>query len=226
MTSGNYVILAKTGITNVVTSSITGDIAASPITGSSAITGFTLIRDVGGAFSTATQLVGKAFVADYAAPTPDTLITAVLAMEAAYDDIAGRDNYDASRINYGAGSLGGAFGGAGAPLTPGVYTFVTDLTIALDITFSGGPEDIFIIQVNGNLVLAANKNVSLVGGALAVNIYWQVMGNVKVMAGAHMKGILLAKTNIVFVTGSSLSGRALAQTACTLQKATITERAV
>jgi hypothetical protein len=37
-----------------------------------------------------------------------------------------------------------------------------------------------------------------------------------------MEGIILGKTAVTFITGSSLNGRILAQTACTLQKATIT----
>jgi hypothetical protein len=41
-----------------------------------------------------------------------------------------------------------------------------------------------------------------------------------------MKGILLIKTDVLFETESSLSGRVLAQTACNLQKATITHLAV
>ncbi len=42
--AGNYVILTKTGISTVPTSSITGNIAVSPIT-VDAITGFDLIMD-------------------------------------------------------------------------------------------------------------------------------------------------------------------------------------
>jgi hypothetical protein len=38
-----------------------------------------------------------------------------------------------------------------------------------------------------------------------------------------MQGILLVKTHVLFVTGSSLNGRILAQTAVNLQMATITE---
>jgi len=42
-------------------------------------------------------------------------------------------------------------------------------------------------------------------------------------AGAHMEGILLVKTDVTFITGSSLNGRVLAQTACVLQSATIVQ---
>jgi hypothetical protein len=61
----------------------------------------------------------------------------------------------------------------------------------------------------------------LTKGALANNINWQVAGNVKVMAGAHMEGILLVKTDVSLMTGSTLNGRVLAQTAVNLQMATV-----
>ena len=51
----------------------------------------------------------------------------------------------------------------------------------------------------------------------------QVSGNVAVSARAHLEGILLAKTDVLFITGSSLNGRIFTQTACNLQMAHITE---
>jgi hypothetical protein len=106
-------------------------------------------------------------------------------------------------------------------LTPCVYTFGTDVTIASDIYFHGRATDIFIIQMTGKLLQAANVSVFLTGGALAKNVFWQVAGRVGVSAGAEMQGILLVKTNVLFETESSLVGGVLAQTACNLQKATI-----
>jgi hypothetical protein len=218
-TAGNYVILAKTGISTVPASAITGDIAVSPITGA-AMTGFSFVVASGGASATSTQLTGTAYAADYTAPIPSVLTTAVLDMETAYTNAAGRPNEDAARINLGAGDI------SGLTLTPGVYTFQVDITINSDITFQGSDTDIFIIQTTGNVVQAANKNVILSGGVLAKNIFWQVAGLVNVGAGAHLEGVLLVKTAVTFVTGSSLNGRILAQTACTLQMATIVEAVV
>jgi hypothetical protein len=229
LSAEDYVILAKSGISTVPNSIITGDIAVSPIT-ADAMTGFSFSLDSDGRFSTSTQVAGKAFAANYSPPIPGRLTTAVSAMEAAYTNAAGRHNPDAARINLGGGLLGGDFGGATAKLTPGVYTFDTDVTLTGDIYFDGtgqdegeGETDVFIIQITKNLLQAANYNVILTNGALAKNIFWQVAGHVKVGAGAHMEGILLVKTDASFLTGSSLSGRVLTQTACTLQKATITE---
>jgi hypothetical protein len=220
-TAKNYAILTKAGISTVPTSVITGDIGVSPIN-AEAMTGFDLILDSEGKSSSSSQVDGTAYASDYAASIPAILTTAVSDMESAYTDAAGRTNTDAARINLGAGILGGAFGGSDFPLTAGVYTFGSDVTLTGNIHFAGSAIDIFIIQITGNLVQDANFDVILSNGALAENIFWQVAGNVAVGAGAHMEGILLVKTDVTFVTGSSLNGRVLAQTACNLEKATIT----
>jgi hypothetical protein len=231
LTAGDYVILSKTGITNVPDSVITGSIATSPIA-AGAITGFSLIADSGGKFSKSPQVTGSVTAASYGGDTPTLLTTAVSAMETAYTDAAGRVNADAARKDIGGGTLGGAYGGATNPLTPGVYTFGTTVNIADTIYFEGtgvsagqGDTDVFIIQIEGQLLQAGNIRVELTNGALAKNIFWQVSEAVTVGAGAHMEGILLGKTAATFITGSSMNGRILLQTACNLQKATITQTA-
>jgi hypothetical protein len=227
----NYAILAATGISSVPASAITGNIAVSPI-GSGAITGFNpLTMDSTGAFSTSSQITGKAYAADYATPTPAGLTAAVGAMRDAYLDAEGRSTNDSARINYGAGILGGNYGGPNYPLTAGVYTFGSDVSLTANVHFTGTAEDIFIIQMTGNLIQDANFDVILDTTVedgvshtpLAKNIFWQVAGYVSLMAGAHMEGILLVKTKVDFITGSTLNGRVLAQTACNLQSATIVE---
>jgi hypothetical protein len=220
-TAEDYTILTKSGISTVPDSTITGDIGVSPIA-ATALTGFSLSEDSSTQFSTSSQLTGQAFAASYGAPTSTKLTAAVSHMEVAYADAASR-HVNEARVNFGDGILGGDYGGAGHPLTAGVYTFRVDaVTITSDIYFHGDVDDIFIIQMTGNLIQAANTKVVLTGGALAKNIFWQAAGYVEVGAGAHLEGILLVYTKVDFLTGSSLTGRVLAQTACNLQKATIT----
>jgi hypothetical protein len=222
--ASKYVILAKTGISTVPDSTITGDIAVSPIA-AGAMTGFSLTLNSAGTFSTSDQVTGNAFASDYTDPTPTALTTAVSDMETAYTNAAGRPNTDAARINLGAGILGGVNeGGPSTPLTTGVYTFSTDVFVTGQIHFSGSATDVFIIQIAGNLIQSANYNVILSGSVKAENIFWQVAGYVEVGSGAHVEGILLVKTGVTFKTSSSLNGRVLAQTACVLQQATITEK--
>jgi hypothetical protein len=231
-TAGNYVILSKAGIDTVASSSIIGDIAVSPIA-AAAMTGFgELLTDVnsGNRFSidTTGQIQGRAYAANYGLPTPGDLTIAVGDMQTAYTDAAGRTRGVGARLNLGAGLLGGAFGGANFPLTPGVYTFDTAVSIKGDIHLQGSATDTFIIQIASNLIQDADYKVILdetwVGIPKAENIFWQVAGYVEVGKKAHMEGIILCKTAVTFITESSLNGRILAQTRVDLQMATITQK--
>jgi hypothetical protein len=211
-----FVILTKSGITNVPTSAITGDLGVSPIA-ATAITGFPLTLAASGVYSTTPQVNGKVYAANYASPTPSNLTTAVLNMQTAYTNAAGRPISGFAFLNRGAGHLGSL------TLSPGVYKWGTAVSIApyLKLTLNGGPTDVWIFQVAGTLTLGSGAKVRLTGGALAKNVFWQVAGTSAIGTTAHMEGTILDKTNITFNTGASLNGRALAQTAVTLIKNTI-----
>jgi len=178
------------------------------------MTGFALVLDASGQFSTSSLVTGQVFAADYAAPTPANLIAAVSDMEAAYTDAAGRAA-DVTELN--AGNIGGL------TLAPGVYSWSTAVTIPADVTLSGGPADVWIFQIAGTLDMSAATQVILSGGAQARNIFWQVAGQTTLGTTANFKGIVLCKTAIVMNTGAVLNGRALAQTAVTLQKNAVIE---
>jgi hypothetical protein len=216
--AGDFAILAKTGISTVPKSTVTGNIAVSPIT-SAAITGFSLIIDSSDTFATSTQVVGKVKASDYT--DGSNLITAVGEMKAAYNDAAGRDTTSTNGINnlnLGGGEIGGK------TLTSGVYTFDVDVLITNgDLTFDGNATDVFIIQTSKNVKQAGSTSVILSGGAKAENIFWQVAQEVVVAAGSHSEGVILCQTGVTFITGSSLNGRIFSQTAVTLQMATITQ---
>ena len=209
--ASSFAILTKSGVTNVPTSAISGDMGVSPIA-ATAITGFSLIADKTNTFSTSTQVTGKIFAASYASPTPANLTTAISNMQTAYTDAAGRKNPNFTELH--AGDL------SNKTLTPGLYKWSTGVLVNNKVTLKGGPNDIFIFQIAGNLTLGSGTNVVLSGGVQAKNIFWQVAGGAGVEIGttAHMEGTILAKTAIHLRTGASLNGRALAQTAVTLDK--------
>jgi hypothetical protein len=213
-TADDYVILTKTGISTVPTSAITGNIGVSPIA-ATAITGFGLILDSGGQFSLASQITGQAFAADYGGPTATALTVAVGDMEIAYADAFSRapttTYLETEPVDIGSTTL-----------TTGVYSFSGDIKIGSSITFSGTSTDVFIVQTTGSLFQAADTRVNFSDGALAKNVFWQVAEKVKVGNTAHMAGVLLVKENVLFMTGSSLNGRVLAQWACDLQSTTVT----
>jgi hypothetical protein len=229
----DYVILTKSGIftPDGHSSTITGNIGVSPID-AEAMTGFGLDLDSDGKFATSSQITVdgteyKAYASNYGGTTPADLTTAVGNMEVAYTDAAGRPIPGAARKNVNGGVIGDEDvlngGSENHPLTPGVFTFGTDVNILSDTYFDGGGDEssVFIIQISGNLMQAAGVDVELRNGALAKNIFWQIAGNVIVHEGAHMEGIILVFTDILFKTGSSLTGRVLSQTDCTLQEDTI-----
>ena len=215
-TAGSFVILTKSGISTVPGSVLTGNIGVSPIA-HTAITGFSETTDISNTFSRSPQVLGRIFAADDTPPVPAYLTTAVSDMESAYTNAAGRALPDF--IELGAGEIGGL------TLAPGLYKWGTGVSIATDVTLSGGPNDVWIFQIAGTLTQASAKTVILTGGALAKNIFWVPADVVALGTTAHFEGIVLAKTMIAMKTGASANGRLLAQTAVTLDQNTVTQPA-
>jgi hypothetical protein len=209
-------VLAKTGISSVPSSHLTGDIGLSPAA-ASFVTGFSLVADSTNVFATSTQVVGKVYAADYAVPTSSRLTTAVSNMESAYTDAAGRPTPDF--LELGTGDIGGK------TLAPGLYKWTSTITIPSNVTIAGGANAVWIFQTTGDLTLAAAKTVTLSGSAQPKNIFWQVAGQATFGANSHFEGIVLAKTSITLQTGATMNGRALSQTQVALQQATITQPA-
>ena len=210
--AGNYVILAKTAINNSPTSAITGDAGISPAA-ETYITGMSLTAATG--FATSTQLTGKVYAADMAWPTPSNLTTAVDNMITAYNDAAGRPSPDFFELS--TGNIGGK------TLSPGLYKWTNTVTIPANVTISGGPTDVWIFQIAEDLTVSSAVNVTLSGGALAENIFWQVAGEVTIGTTAHFEGVIMSMTGITLNTGASLNGRALAQTAVILDSNVVTQ---
>lgn len=214
--AGAYALLGKTGITNVTGSLIAGGhLGVSPID-STAITGFALVLDASGQFSTSPSVVSPAHVyaANYAVPTPDNLTSAILAMEGAYTDAASRSLPDF--LNLASGHIGGRV------MVPGLYTWGSSVDVTSGITLVGGANDVWIFQITNDLQLSAATSMTLAGGARAQNVFWQLAGEVTMGAGSHFEGIILCRTGITMQTGASLHGRALAQTLVALDDNAIT----
>ena len=218
-TAGEFAILTKTGVTATGPTYVNGDVGTSPIA-AAAITGFNLIMDSTNTFSTSDLVNGKVKAASYTSPTPSTMTTAISDMETAYTDAAGRVDPDA--LDLGAGLI------EGTTLSPGLYKWGSDVGFTSSLTLHGTDtaDEVWILQMSGDLVVGAGARVTLSGGALAENIFWQVAGSTTLHATAAMKGNVLCATGIVFKNPSSLNGKALAQTAVTLDTATIVKAPV
>jgi hypothetical protein len=216
-TAGNYVILTSTGVSTTGTTSVIGNIGVSPIAASS-ITGFGLIMNSSGTYSTSSLVTGRIYAADYTTPTPANLTTAIANMGTAYTDAAGRPNPNHTELY--AGDL------TGQTLVPGLYKWGSGVLISFNgVTLAGGPNDVWIFQIAQNLTVADGAIVTLSGGAEPQNIFWQVAGQTSIGTTAQFKGIILCQTLISMNTGASLNGRLLAQTAVTLNQNSVVQPA-
>jgi len=211
--AGDFVLLAKSAISTVPTSAITGDVGLSPAA-ATFITEFSLTADATNVFSTSTQVTGRVYAANYAVPTPVNLTVAIGDMELAFTDAAGRAP---DQTELGAGNIGGL------TIARGVYRWGTGLLIPANITLTGSPTDVWIFQVGGDLTLDSAARVVLAGGARAENIIWQVSGRAELGTTSHCEGTILSQTSIILRTGATVNGRLLAQTAITLDSATVTQ---
>ncbi|MDZ4200841.1 MAG: ice-binding family protein [Gallionella sp.] len=241
LTAGDFAILANTALTcnglcPGLAGGVTGNIGTTAL---ASITGFTLTPDALNDFATAVEVVtpGKAYSPDYTGgaigstnATPAKMVLAGTDLTLAYNDAAGRTAGVGPYLNRAAGALDGL------TLTPGVYTWDTgnvtsSAGAAGDITLSGGPDDVWIMQIsgyfrpgNGSRVLLSNPTP---GGALpqAKNIFWQVAGSDATLGTtAHVEGVILTAGYITLNAGATANSRLLAQTAVTLD-GTVTQPA-
>jgi hypothetical protein len=208
--AGTFVILSETGITDVRSSAITGNVGTSPITGAADLL-------------TCTEVNCRVYSVDAAGPAPcskpraGTLRKAVLAMQKAYTDAAGRVP---TVTELGAGNIGGL------TLPPGVYGWSSSVTIPASVTLKGSATDVWILQVAQNVNIASATAVLLRGGANPANVFWQVAGSVTMGATAKFQGVILCANAINMGTNASIHGRLFAQTAVSLQMNQVTRSAL
>lgn len=101
--------------------------------------------------------------------------------------------------------------GGGQVIHRGVYSTGAATTLNGNLTFDadGDPNAVFIIQIDGAFATGTYASVSLLNGAKASNIYWQINGAVSVGDFSVMRGNIIAGGAITFLNGSTLYGRAL-----------------
>lgn len=198
----NFAILAKSGISNTGATRITGDVGVSPATASS-VTGFNTMMDTSNKFSISPLVLGRLYASDYA-PLAQTIMTAAINdMESAYTDAAERRNPREEKK--GARDIGGL------TFPPGLYKWDTEVIIRSDITLSGGTDDIWIFQIDGNLQTDSGVKINFLDGAQAKNIFWQVTGQTTLGSQSVFSGNILSKGAIALNAGANLNGRALSQ---------------
>ncbi len=102
--------------------------------------------------------------------------------------------------------------GDGQILTPGVYSVSQAATLngSLVLDALNNANAVFIIKIQGGLTTNSGSSISLLNGALACNVFWQIEGAVTLATNTTMKGTIVANNAaIVMNTGCVLEGRAL-----------------
>jgi hypothetical protein len=192
-TAASFSVLGGSTVTNTGPTTMFGDLGLSP---GSSVTG-------------APHVLGQTHVDDAVA------IGAKNALTTAYNDAAGRPS---------SGSAGTDL--AGQTFLPGVRTASSSLLLSsgsVTLDAQGDPNAVFIFQIGSTLITGSNTSVSLINGAQACNVFWQVGSSATLGTGTRFAGTVMASASITATTAATIHGRLLASTgAVTLDTNTIT----
>jgi len=101
----------------------------------------------------------------------------------------------------------------GRTLAPGVYCVASSLAVTGTVTLDGqgNPNALFVFQMGSTLTTGTTANVTLIGGAQAKNVYWQVGSSATLGTGTTFRGTIVALTSITLNNNVAMTGRALAR---------------
>ncbi|WP_110241069.1 ice-binding family protein [Nocardioides gilvus] len=180
-TVASFSVMGASTVTNTGPSSLSGDLGLSP---GSSITGFPP-----GKFG------GTRHISDAVANTAQDDLTT------AYNDAAGRSTTKAVTADL-----------AGQTLTSGVHTAPTlNLTGALTLDAKGDPDAVFIFQAASTLITASASSVTLINGASACNVFWQVGSSATLGTSTDFIGTIMALTSVTLNNDADVRGRVLAR---------------
>ena len=178
-----FAVLAGTTVTCAGASTVTGDVGVSP---GAAIVGFPApCTDVG------------------TLRTPPASDPAQLDLTTAYTTLAGLPC---------AATVGPNL--VGLTLTQGVYCVgaaVSNLTGTLTLDAQGNPNAVFVFRMSSTLITSPASTVSLINGANACGVEWQVSSSATIDVGTTFVGNILALTSIAINYGANITGLALAR---------------
>ncbi len=181
-TAGSFAVLSGSGISNTGATTIKGDVGSSP---TPAETGFAACPA-----ADCVTLTG----ANHTSPTPNDAVTvkAKIDLTAAY-------NYAAGQV-----STKVATELANQRLVAGVYssasgTFQMTGTLVLD--GQNKTNGVWIFQTASTLITGGTGNVSLIRGAQACDVFYQVGSAATLGAGSTLKGTILAHDTISLGNG-------------------------
>lgn len=185
----DFAVLAGSGITNTGPTIILGDVGVFPTT---SINGFGTVT-----------LTGTNHAGDAATQTAKgDLLTA-------FNDAAGRLPTTLYTPIFDLGGL---------TLAPGVYNDPTSLGLTGTLTLDamGDPNAVWIFQAGSTLITGSSSMVSLIGGAQASHVFWQVGSSATLGTNTSFVGSILASQSITLTTGATVDGRVLAMNAAVI----------
>lgn len=187
--SSNFAVLAGSGITNTGATTVSGtaggDMGSAP---TPAFTGEASVTTTGTKYLAAEAIVGGAKAA----------------LDTAYLDAQGRTPATAIAADLGGQTLvGGVYNGASS----------VGLTGTLILDGANNPDSVWIFQAGSTLTTASSSVVSLINGAQACNVFWQIGSSASFGTGSNFVGHVFAQTTITDDGGSTVHGQLLARDA-------------
>lgn len=193
--AANFAVLAGSTITSTGATVINGDLGLTP---GSSVTGFP-----------AGIINGDLHVADA------TAVQAQNDLTTAYLNAAGQTPVSTIPAELG-----------GTTKVAGIYesldgTFSITGTLTLD--GQNDPNSVFIFKTASTLITDGASNISLINGAQACNVFWQVGSSATLGTNSIFKGNILALSSATLTTGANVEGSVLARNgAVTLDASNVT----
>ncbi len=184
-TADSYAVLAGTPhVTNTGPSVITGDVGVSPALALIGLTGPPDGTVIGA------QLAGAA------------VDGAKLDLVTAYDQAFNMVSTPVATQLGNTAPVPGAYNDSGAGL---------NLTGTITLDGGGSYDSVWVFKSSSSLITGTGAVVSLINGAQACNVYWQVTSSATIETGVAFAGTVLALTSITANNGASINGRLLAR---------------
>ena len=205
-TATDFAIRAGTGVSNIPTSDITGDLGLSPVAGT-AYTGLTCA-----------EVDGTIYSVDATGPAP-CVVEDPGRMTTVENDA--RTAFNHASALPGATPIGPDL--AGLELVAGLYGFgasATNLSGTLTLDAASDPEAVWIFQASSTLITSSSSTVEFsnlppgVGAEqMACNVFWTVGSSATIATDTAFVGTVLASADVAVQTDATVIGRLLAANA-------------
>ncbi|MBK5215430.1 MAG: DUF3494 domain-containing protein [Candidatus Pacebacteria bacterium] len=215
-TINTFAVLSGSGVVDSNPSNVTGNVGASPISGTA----------IG---IPSSEVTGTIYAVDGAGPSgsvnnPGLLTTAKSELNTAYNNAFNRVVDSTIPTELGNTTIGqGVYNSAAGDFQ------ITSAIGTLTLDGGGNPNAVFIFKTASTLkTIGAGSHVDLTNGAQACNVFWQVGSDATLDTTSTFEGTIMAVTSITDAGGSVVNGRLLADAdnndagAVTLDNTTIT----